>query len=420
MFASVARSRLLPMSVPFRYFGAAAAFHVAAWALLLASPGEFVSFGGGLGPAFAALHLLTLGVLAMAAIGASLQLLPVATRQAVRAVSAAKTAWWLLASGVALFAAGATAYAPQAMAVAAVLVVAALAIYGALLGANLKGARGMKVVVAHGWAALACLAALAATGLALLARYEHGLALDHVAFRTAHLVLATYGFMGLLALGLSNLLLPMLALAPPPPPRHAYAALGTAAAAIALGVFGFLAAASLLGLLAAAAHVFSMERSLRARLRRPLGGSFLLMRVSWACLLASLAAAALMALGTAPSWLPLAFGVLLVPGWLLTFMLGVLQRILPFLGSVHASSTAHGTPLISALTPRRLLAVQQALQIAALAGLLAAAVSGSAPLARAAAAAGLGAAIAFALFYFRVLVKVRHHGVEPPHQPAPA
>jgi hypothetical protein len=36
MFANVARSRLLPMSVPFRYFGAAVAFHVLAWAALLA------------------------------------------------------------------------------------------------------------------------------------------------------------------------------------------------------------------------------------------------------------------------------------------------------------------------------------------------------------------------------------------------
>jgi hypothetical protein len=37
----------------------------------------------------------------------------------------------------------------------------------------------MPVVVAHGWAALAALVGLAVTGLALVARYEHGLALDH-------------------------------------------------------------------------------------------------------------------------------------------------------------------------------------------------------------------------------------------------
>ncbi|HJS37092.1 MAG TPA: hypothetical protein VJ789_03060, partial [Burkholderiales bacterium] len=94
MFANVARSRLLPMSVPFRYFGAAVAFHVLAWAALLAGARDVASFPGGLGWPFAALHLATLGVLAMAAIGATLQLLPVATRQPVRSVGAAKLLWW--------------------------------------------------------------------------------------------------------------------------------------------------------------------------------------------------------------------------------------------------------------------------------------------------------------------------------------
>ena len=81
MFTNVARSRLLPMSLPFRFFGAAAAFQLAAWAVLLVFCAEVISFEGGLGPIFAALHLVTLGVLATAAIGATLQLLPVATRQ---------------------------------------------------------------------------------------------------------------------------------------------------------------------------------------------------------------------------------------------------------------------------------------------------------------------------------------------------
>ncbi|MEX1073867.1 MAG: hypothetical protein WEC13_01885, partial [Burkholderiales bacterium] len=248
MFAHVARSRLLPMQLPFRYFGAAVAFNVAAWALLLAHARELNEFAAGLGPVFAALHLATLGVLAMAAIGATLQLLPVATRQPVRALWAVKLAWWLLVAGAALFAFAAATYRVQWLGPGAMLAIAALGIYGVLLFANLRGARGMRVVVMHGWAALACLAALAATGLALAARYEHGLALDHLAFRNAHLVLAAYGFMGLLALGLSNFLLPMLAVAPPPPARHSYAVLALAAAGIALAVAGWMKAGALAGL----------------------------------------------------------------------------------------------------------------------------------------------------------------------------
>ena len=414
MFPAAARSRLLPMSLPFRYFGAAALFPLPAWLLVLYFPLEFARFSGGLGPLFAALHLMTLGVLAMAAIGATLQLLPVATRQPVRSVGAAKLAWWLYVPGVAVLTAGAARYAPQVMGPGAGLVVAALGIYAVLLGRNLRGAKGMKVVASYGWAALACLAALAVTGLALVARYEHGLALDYPAFRSAHFVLAAYGFIGLMAFGLSNFLLPMLALAPAPKPGIAYAVLGTAIAALLLAVLGERVAACTIGFVAAATHIASLERSLARRLRKPLGPGFLLVRVSWACLLASLALAALF-----PDR-ALLFGVLLVPGWLLSFLLGVLQRIVPFLASVHASSTARGTPLISALTPPRLLLWHALLHVSALALLLAAAATGSAALARAAGAIGLCAAACFAAFFFFVVFKVRHHGIQSPHQPAPA
>jgi hypothetical protein len=415
MFPAAARSRLLPMSVPFRHFGAGALFPFPAWLLVFGFPEEFRSFTGGLGPLFAALHLVTLGSLAMVAMGASLQLLPVATRQPVRSVAAAKLAWWLFVPGVAIFAFGAARYSPQVMGAGATLVVAAFALYGVLLFRNLLGARGMPVVVRHGWAALACLAGLAFTGLALVARYEHGLALDYPTFRTAHVVLAAYGFMGLMALGLSNFLLPMLALAPAPKPAIALAVLGTALAAIALAAFGLVVAAAIAGFVAAAAHVVSLERSLARRLRKPLGPGFALVRLSWACLLASLVLAAL------PQSHPLLFGVLLVPGWLLTFLLGVLQRILPFLGSVHASSAARGTPLISALTPVRLLALHRALHLGALALLFGAALFRAPALAGIGAAAGLVAAVAFAAFYTYVVLKVRSHAnAYPPSQPAPA
>jgi hypothetical protein len=419
MFANVARSRLLPMSVPFRYFGAAVAFHVLAWAALLAGARDVPSFPGGLGLPFAALHLATLGVLAMAAIGATLQLLPVATRQPVHSVGAAKLVWWLLAPGVLLFAGGAAAYAPRAMAPGGALAVAALALYGWLLGRNLWRARGMPVVVAHGWAALAALVGLAVTGLALVARYEHGLALDHAAFRGAHLVLAGYGFMGLLALGLSQFLLPMLAIARPPTPRSAFAALAAALGAIALALAGFfagsdmiLAAGALAGLAAAGIHVVSLERSLGTRLRPALGAAFVLVRASWALLLASLALAAAMALGWAPPRAGVLFIALLVPGWLLTFLLGVLQRIVPFLASVHAGARA---PLASALSPQGPLAAHRVLHFAALAGLLAGVALDASWLVQAAAAAGLAGALAFAAFFAGVLHRL--HGAR---VPAPA
>ena len=95
--------------------------------------------------------------------------------------------------------------------------------------------------------------------------------------------------------------------------------------------------------------------------------------------------------------------------------------ILPFLASVHASQSARGTPLISALTPTRLLAAHRLLHLGALAALLMGVVFQNELFIQAGAAAGLGAAALFAAFFTFVLVKVRTHGDPyPPSQPAPA
>lgn len=414
-FSGAARSRLLPPSVPFRYFGAALMFHIAAWAVLVAGADELIGFSGGIGPVFAALHLTTLGVLVMTAIGATLQLLPVATRQPLRSVRATKLLWWLLTPGVTLFALGAGLYQPQWMGPGAALVVAALALYGWLLAENLRRARGMRVVVLHGWAALGALGLLAASGLALVAFYEHGLALDRGSAAALHLVVAAYGFMGLLAVGLSQFLLPMFALSPAPAPRVAKRTLALAVGAIALAALdrlifrqpSLLAASAVLGLGAACVHVFSMERALAKRLRPPLGPAFFLIRVSWGCLIASLVLALALALGWRAEGAPPAFGLLLVVGWLLTFLLAVLQRVVPFLASAHAGGGARGMPLVSSLEPGGSLAVHRALHIAALGGLLVATFAHSAGIARISAAAGFAAAVAYSLFFTRTLMRLR-------------
>jgi len=417
MFPSplAARSRLLPASVPFRYFGAAVAFHALAWLGLFVAAPDIAQFSGGLGPVFASLHLVTLGVLAMTAVGASLQMLPVATRQAVRSVTAAKLAWWLFVPGVALFALGAALYQPRWMAPGAMAVLAALGIYAWLIGGNLLRARGMPLVRAHAWAAFACLVVLLGSALALVAYYEHGLALDRRAVLGVHFIAATYGFMGLLAFGMSYFLLPMFALAPAPSARRGYVPLVAALAALTLafgtlasgGSGAWLAAAATLGLAAALAHIVAMERSLRARLRAPLGPAFLMVRVSWGCLAASLALAIPVALDRVPSTAVVAFGELLVLGWLLSFLLAVLQRIVPFLASVHASGRGPGAPLASAFSAARPLAAHRALHLVALGALVPGTLVGALWLVRLGAAAGLAGAIAFAVFFISAMLRLR-------------
>ena len=93
------------------------------------------------------------------------------------------------------------------------------------------------------------------------------------------------------------------------------------------------------------------------------------------------------------------FGLCLIGVWLLSFLLGMLQRILPFLGAMHAAGTGRRAPTPSALTDDRALRIHFACHVAALAGLALAAAADSALLAAAAALVGAVGALAFCLFY---------------------
>ena len=80
-FLGGAKSRLLPASIPFRFFAGAVFFHVAFWLGLIWAAPEIPNFVLGPGRVLAVLHLLTLGVFAATAFGAAFQLLPVATNR---------------------------------------------------------------------------------------------------------------------------------------------------------------------------------------------------------------------------------------------------------------------------------------------------------------------------------------------------
>ena len=419
-FLGGAASRLLPASIPFRFFGAAVAYHLLAWLALLAGADRLPRFAGGPGWPLAALHLVTLGVLVMTAIGASLQLLPVATRQPVRRARWPAAIWWLYTPGVAGVALGMGLGAPLVLVAGAAAVVLALCAYAVLLASNLRGARGMPGVVAHGWAALGCLLVVLATALVLAfgwLGWPGAPRLDRTTALALHVAFAAYGFMGLLALGMSYILVPMFALAPTPNARAsivsgvlAVVALALAAPA-AFGVAPMLlrAAAIAVGNVAVALHLRLMRAALRTGMRRELGRSFTLVRIGWAALVASLAAALGLALDAPLAGLATLFGLLLVGGWLLSFVLGILQRILPFLASMHAAPGSARPPTPSSLSASRPLAIHFHCHVAALAGLAAAIVADSAPLAALAAAIGALGAAAYAAFFVILLHRMRGH-----------
>ena len=418
-FLAGAGSRLLPPSIPFRFFGAAVAFHLGAWIVLFIGADAAANFAGGLGWPLAALHLVTLGVLAMTAIGASLQLLPVATRRPVGGERWPAAIWWLYTPGVVMTVLGMGAGATMLLAAGAVAVVAALIAYAALLARNLAGAKGMPIVVAHGWAALASLVVVIATALALAGTYIGMPTLDRPTAIALHIAFAAYGFMGMLALGLSYIVVPMFALSAAPAERPAWTSFalavlalllaGTAALGVAPGLLR--AAAVAAGLAAVAVHLRLMTVALKSGMRRHLGRSFALVRIAWAALVASLVGVLALVQDAPGDGIAMLFGLVLIGGWLLTFLLAILQRIVPFLASMHtAQAKPRGKglpPTPSALTAERPLAIHFTCHLAALALLAIAIAADSAFTVRAAAAIGTAGALAFGAFFAIAMRRMR-------------
>jgi hypothetical protein len=413
-FLAGAAGRLLAPSIPFRYFGAATVFHLLAWLALLAGSDAWPRHAGGLGWPLAALHCVTLGVLGMSAIGASLQLLPVATRQPLVSQRLAAAIWWLYAPGVAVLVLG-MGPGPAALLVpGAAMVAVALVIYAGLLARNLLGARGMPGVVAHGWAALASLVVLLASALLLASGWVWGFVVDRSTALQLHVVFAAYGFMGMLSLGVAAILVPMFALGPVPDQRHQGVSFGCAALAlvlVAIAAFGVApralrSAAVVSGVLAVVLHLLQMRRVQREGMRRALGRSFTLVRIGWSSLLVSLVLAMAMIWDAPIDGLQRWFGLFLVGGWLMSFLFGILQRIVPFLASMHATR-GRRSPTPSSLTDERALRIHFVCHCLALLLLALAIASNSAAVAALAAGLGIVGAAWFVWFFVVVLRRMR-------------
>jgi hypothetical protein len=413
-FLGGAKSRLLPMSIPLRFFATAAIFHVLAWIVLLAHASQITSFRGGLGAPLAAIHLLTLGVLTMTAVGAATQLLPVATRRALVAVWPIKLTFWLLTLGLLLLVGAMHAWHVTALLAGSVISAASLLLFTGLLADNLRRAGNLRVAAAYGWAALVALIALAALGLMLAVDYRGAVLPDHRAAALAHVILGGFGFMGLLAIGFSHVLVPMFALSAAPKQRPAFIEFALAAGAIALGTIGALAnsssaltIAACIGLGAVGVHLWLMSKVLAGGMRKRLGLSFVLVRTAWAMLPTTLLVGLAAQYGLAGPNGPTLFGFLLIAGWLLTFVMGILQRILPFLASMHTTRAPGAPPLLmselSTAAPLNLHAACHGLALAAIAPAIA---IDNVMIARIGSAVGLVGALAFAWFTADVIGRV--------------
>ncbi len=415
-FLGGAKNRLLPVSVPLRFFLSAAGFHVLAWAALFSGAEDLPGFTGGTGWVLAATHLLTLGVLALSAIGASYQLLPVVTRQPLLSDRPARLSYWLLLPGILILAFGMLGTSTLAMQSGAGLVTVGLLIFALLTAENLRRAGDLPIVAAHGWGALAALVGLTTLAALLIADFEFGFLADHQALAVAHMVFAVFGFMGLLVFGLSLVLIPMFALSTSLPPRPGWVQLGLSLTAGAVFLAGLWGETPLLYLLSAGfmsagalTYLWLMRHAWNGRMRKRLGLPFVLIRISWVLLVLGLVLGLMLA-GGFDRWLPNSgalFGFVLLVGWLLTFLTGVLQRIMPFLASMHASGKSGMPPLLSELTAEMPLKIHAACHLAAFVICLVGIVSESGLLVRIGTGFGFAGALAFAAFALSVVHKLR-------------
>ncbi len=410
-----AGQRLLPESIPLRFFGVAVFAHVMAWMALAWVAGDVAAFSGGPGPVLAAVHVLTLGVLLMTAMGASFQMLPVALGRLAPPVWACKATFWMVVAGAVVLMSGFAMTWPEIIVPGAVLTVLGVALYAVTLGRVVWGAREMRPVLMHVWTALASLVLAAGLALALTLDYEMSFLPNHAGIAAAHALLAAYGFMGMLALGLSQVVVPLFAVALVPYSRQAEISFLCVLAGLLLGAAGLLlnqppvvAAAVIAALVGVGIHVRLMADTVGKRMRRLLGPEFVLIRVSWALLPASLLLGAALYFDLLPASGPALFGFVLLYGWLLTLLTGVLQRIVPLLGSMHTGTTGNPPVAPSQLTAHRPLMIHRWSHLAAVA-LVTAGLAIDLPIVvRAGALAGTVAAGAFALF--TIIAFRRMHG----------
>ncbi|MBF0094231.1 MAG: hypothetical protein HQL34_06775 [Alphaproteobacteria bacterium] len=411
-----AQRRLLPLWIPYRFFLAATLFHGLAWGLLAVAADQVAGYRGGPGPLLAMLHALTLGVLTMTAVGAALQILPVVTGQALRALWSGRVISWLYVPGVLLLLFGFHSGHGVVMEAGGAVVAVCLAVFIALVCDVLIRARGLfPVFRVYTWAALAGLAGLAILGSLAIADFRMGFLQDHAAVGLAHFLLAAFGFMGMLAMGFSHVLVPMFALAGADDDVLAKSGPVLAVLAVALGVAGaltgsplLLAGAAVVGMGAAGVYLWVMGRALRAGMRKNLGLSFVLVKAAWAMLPLSLLAGGAAALGLGGERLVILFSFLALFGWLLTFLLGILQRIIPFLAAMNAVGWA--MPRLSELAGETPLKVHAVCHFAALAVVTGGILSETALPIRVGALIGVAGAVSYVLFALDVVRRLAATG----------
>lgn len=370
-------------------------------------------------PLLGLVHLCVLGWLLPITVGALHQLVPVVFE----APLASEKAVW---AGMALYLPGAIELvwrfdrfdvyrAP--FPVAAGLLTTAVLVWVANLAVTIWRAPTRSLTGAHVIAALAWLVVAVGLGFTLaLNLYRPFLQGDHLLALRAHAHAAGLGFFGLLIMGVAYRLLEMFLLAvvrETGPGRVSLWAVNGAVLALVGGFLLDVAALRLAGVAAAGvgvvAFLVQVRRLVRARQRRALDVGFRHTAASFVYLAGAAVVGAALALAPLqPPWrerLALAYGLLALPGFVGSVIVGQLYKILPFLVWLHRFSAYVGlmrVPAASDLLPQRPQRAQWLLMHAGMVLLLGGILAGVA----AARASGAALLVASALLFTRNMVVI--------------
>jgi hypothetical protein len=294
-------------------------------------------------------HLMTLGFLGMAMVGAVLQMLPVVAGAPVPGVRlVAQLAWYGLAGGTPLLAAGLMAGVPLLVGLAAPLLGLPLLTFVAAVAYALvkRSGAGALPMVAGMRFALPSLGLTALLGVSLAAWLAGGPALAAPLLTDLHAAWGLLGWVAMLVAAAAFQVIPMFQ-STPAYPRKASLVLPPL---LALALLGWSAAAWLgeqwqawlgrgLALALAAFALFTLY--LLGRRGRSAADTT---TCYWRLALASLFCSTLLYAwpGEAGDWRPLVVGVLFIGGFAMSAVSGMLYKIVPFLLWYHLAEA--GTP----------------------------------------------------------------------------
>jgi hypothetical protein len=383
--ASLSLEQAPPLGVPLRFFLTAPLFALAA-ALLMLWQGPDL-FGGRWHPATLGItHLLTLGYLGLVMLGAMLQMLPVVAGTPLRRPQrVAAIVHALATAGIVLLGSGLVFSVPLALQIALPTLAIALLFFAAQVVIALRRALPQNMTARAMRLAALMLVATVVLGLVLLSNHAFGWWLQaRVALADLHLTWGLLGWVGILVAGVAYQVVPMFQLTPAYPARLARwlaPLLFCLLLALAPAIHAPALRLALEMLLAAGFAVFALTTlRLQTQRRRKLPDVSLdFWRGGMSSLLAAialwLAAQLVPSIGDGQSYAML-LGVLMIVGFAMSLVNGMLYKIVPFLVWFHLQSRRGAAgpkvPNVREVLPEARMRWQMRLHFAALCALLAA------------------------------------------------